>query len=104
MDEKDNIVDVRFPRTSHTRSRPPAKIMSRPLTVGSVVGVDLQVLDVRQTPMVDSAALCVLLRVGGLAGSCVYRHLGKLVLYVGRAHAAPQVGQRLFRLGRPVPG
>lgn len=72
------------------------------LTGGSVIGVDLQVFDVRQTTLVYPA-IGVLLDINRLVESCVDRKLGKLVFHVGRAHATPQVGQRLFRLVGSVP-
>lgn len=72
-------------------------------TVGRVVGVDLQILDVRQTPLVHSAVR-VLFQIDALVVSRVNGQLGELVFHVIRAHAPPQIGQRLLRVGRPVPG
>lgn len=62
------------------------------LTGSRVIGVDLQVLDIRQTPLVHSA-ISVLFEIDGFVESRVDRQFRELVFHVGRAYATSQVGQ-----------
>lgn len=71
------------------------------LTVDRVIGVDLQVLDVRQTSLVHSA-IGVLFGIDGLVESRIDGQLGKFIFHLVGAHAPPQIGQRFFRLVRSI--